>query len=647
VKNHIYLSPRIIILFFILFGCSVDEDNNELPPSIIQTSDPEPEPPASTSNPTQYTLTVTSSEGGSVSTEGGTYDEGTEIKITATPNEGYEFVGWEGNDSENSSITIILNSDITLQTLFSLIPPQFTLTVSAGEGGTVNTGGGTYIEGTEIFITATPEEGYEFIRWEGIESNETTIPIILNSNQAIRAIFGEILQIPSLKDNLNFDSLNTKINIECTFVLKYDEYRFFISNDQPFLSDKSIVVSLNNSELSAWTDQNNYLIFWFNNSNNLFLIQVYKNQSFIKSFNIENDLNEQLNLMTSFFDNDVFYSQTKFNSDSNNEIEDGIYLHSEYIRNISINENDDKFGCINYSKSFFYNHLNEKGKEYFKIIDGQIVGRSLIFDSDLSGNYRVWSLSDWYITDIYTNKSRSVSRIEDVDIDDYTLNNLNLFDPVKLFINDEIGGVKSEMLLTKVSEQDIGINMVNSFEGLGLYVDEVYSQIDFDDPSSYLNAFIQDAVRHGVDLSYIDTNKYQFTIIPDNEWTSSASAYASRICDNDQIDITFKESVWSNSKIPYKTSVPDALKIMWHELGHDILNLDHVCLGDHIMSGRHQDPKIVYSSADCEEEYITIYGMDWDNADPRKNFQRAVDDMFSGFEQVYFNCTTGKNVIIY
>jgi len=35
--------------------------------------------------PTQYTLTFTAEEGGFVSTEGGTYDEGTEVAITATP----------------------------------------------------------------------------------------------------------------------------------------------------------------------------------------------------------------------------------------------------------------------------------------------------------------------------------------------------------------------------------------------------------------------------------------------------------------------------------------------------------------------------------------------------------------------------------
>jgi len=35
-----------------------------------------------------------------VSSEGGTYDEGTDITITATPDEGYKFIGWEWNGSK-------------------------------------------------------------------------------------------------------------------------------------------------------------------------------------------------------------------------------------------------------------------------------------------------------------------------------------------------------------------------------------------------------------------------------------------------------------------------------------------------------------------------------------------------------------------
>ena len=42
---------------------------------------------------------------------------------------------------------------------------QFTLSVSSGQGGTVNNVDGTYNSGTQVTITATPEEGYEFTSW--------------------------------------------------------------------------------------------------------------------------------------------------------------------------------------------------------------------------------------------------------------------------------------------------------------------------------------------------------------------------------------------------------------------------------------------------------------------------------------------------
>ena len=91
-KKLIYPLVFTLSAFLILYGCSTEEDN-AIPPALVKT--PEPAPPA----PTQYTLTVSAGEGGSVSTEGGTYDEGTEVTITASASEGYSFTGWEGSDS--------------------------------------------------------------------------------------------------------------------------------------------------------------------------------------------------------------------------------------------------------------------------------------------------------------------------------------------------------------------------------------------------------------------------------------------------------------------------------------------------------------------------------------------------------------------
>ena len=103
----------IILSFIIVQSCSTEQEEA----NALTVQAPEPEEQVK-----QYTLTVTSAEGGTVSSEGGTYDEGTEVTITASANEGYRFAGWEGNDSTSENLTITLNSNQTFQAFFEPIP---------------------------------------------------------------------------------------------------------------------------------------------------------------------------------------------------------------------------------------------------------------------------------------------------------------------------------------------------------------------------------------------------------------------------------------------------------------------------------------------------------------------------------------------
>ena len=125
-KFSLPLLSVCILSFILVYSCSTEEDESIAP--VVQTPQPEPEPA-----PTQYTLTVTAGEGGSVSTEGGTYDEGTEVTITATPNEGYEFVGWEGSDETSSELTFSINSDLDLSPIFQIIQTDESLYYSSGD----------------------------------------------------------------------------------------------------------------------------------------------------------------------------------------------------------------------------------------------------------------------------------------------------------------------------------------------------------------------------------------------------------------------------------------------------------------------------------------------------------------------------------
>ena len=102
----------VIILSVYIYSCSSGDDDSA-PPTVIQTPTADPEVTT-----TQYTLTVSAGEGGSVSSEGGTYDEGTAVNITATSNSGYIFSGWS-NGSNDLQITITLNSNISLSANFT------------------------------------------------------------------------------------------------------------------------------------------------------------------------------------------------------------------------------------------------------------------------------------------------------------------------------------------------------------------------------------------------------------------------------------------------------------------------------------------------------------------------------------------------
>ena len=156
---------------------------------------------------TQYTATIIAGTGGTVSTPGGTLNEGTVLSITATPNDGYEFIGWTGSEVTSNVISITLNADITLTANFQLIT-QYTATIIAGTGGTVSTPGGTLNEGTVLSITATPNDGYEFIGWTGSEVTSNVISITLNADITLTANF----QLISQNEVSNYEYNQLEIN---------------------------------------------------------------------------------------------------------------------------------------------------------------------------------------------------------------------------------------------------------------------------------------------------------------------------------------------------------------------------------------------------------------------------------------------------
>lgn len=78
--------------------------------------------------PTAYELStnVSPTEAGSLNPSDGTFDEGEEVELLAEPDEGYLFVGWDGDlDGDENPATISMDSDLSVTALFERSNPFF------------------------------------------------------------------------------------------------------------------------------------------------------------------------------------------------------------------------------------------------------------------------------------------------------------------------------------------------------------------------------------------------------------------------------------------------------------------------------------------------------------------------------------------
>ena len=148
-------------------------------------------PPA----PKQYTLAISAETGGTVSTEGGLYNEGSKITVTATPDGMYLFKEWSDGSTQNPR-EITVTSNLTLKASF--IKKKYRLSVTVEGEGRVqeeviiqgSTSETTYNAGTTVRLTATPNEGWVFAGWSGdVESEELVIEVPIEKGTSVNALF--------------------------------------------------------------------------------------------------------------------------------------------------------------------------------------------------------------------------------------------------------------------------------------------------------------------------------------------------------------------------------------------------------------------------------------------------------------------------
>ncbi|MBU6501038.1 MAG: DUF11 domain-containing protein [Patescibacteria group bacterium] len=138
------------------------------------------------------------------------YSTGSVTTLTASPDASSTFTGWSGDACAGSTSTtcdVTLNSDMTVNAEFTLVPPvhtTHTLTVTKSGTGTgtvtdgwlINCGTGCgpvfYPTNSTTTLTAVADAGSVFVSWSGgacAGSTSTTCDVIMNSDTTVNAQF--------------------------------------------------------------------------------------------------------------------------------------------------------------------------------------------------------------------------------------------------------------------------------------------------------------------------------------------------------------------------------------------------------------------------------------------------------------------------
>lgn len=123
-------------------------------------------------------------------------EDGTQITVTATPDECHTFAYWipngGGNNITDNPTTITVNDDLDLQAVFTPITYNVTMTSNNSSYGSVSGGGNNLECGSSCTLTATANSGYGFMGWQlngNIVSTDNPHTITVNANVVYTAVF--------------------------------------------------------------------------------------------------------------------------------------------------------------------------------------------------------------------------------------------------------------------------------------------------------------------------------------------------------------------------------------------------------------------------------------------------------------------------
>lgn len=182
------------------------------------------------------------------------HPHGTLVELTADPDEGWRFMGWQG-DLEGSSNpdTVLVDRELSVTALFER---GFNLSVTVeGEGQVIQK---RMEDGLAVELTAEPAEGWTFLGWQGeLEGSENPVLLPLEKEKSVTARF-----VPGFAVNIQTEG-SGKVAVtpekelyamseEVTLIAEPDEGHWFLEWQGDLAgSDPQQVISGLQSDISA------------------------------------------------------------------------------------------------------------------------------------------------------------------------------------------------------------------------------------------------------------------------------------------------------------------------------------------------------------------------------------------------------------
>ena len=143
-------------------------------------------------------------DGGSV-TGTGVYFVGSNDVLTATASNNWRFIRWSDGSTNNPRTVMVSAGGTNLTAIFA---PTAVITAQANpaNGGSV-TGGGTYVVGSNVLLTATASNLWRFISWDDTVTNNPRTGVVLPGGGLFTALFQQVGTVSVLANPTNGGSV--------------------------------------------------------------------------------------------------------------------------------------------------------------------------------------------------------------------------------------------------------------------------------------------------------------------------------------------------------------------------------------------------------------------------------------------------------